>query len=108
MIRAAAKNHEWVTVVVDPDDYDLVLSAIANGGVDAAMRRKLAQIAFGRTAAYDAAVSDWLASHVDESEPPRRRSFARRLRQALRYGEKPHQQAAVFVTSGQRLGGATP
>ena len=64
MIRAAAKNHEWVTVVVDPDDYDLVLSEIANGGVDAVTRRKLAQIAFGRTAAYDAAVSDWLASHA--------------------------------------------
>src|SRR5207248_3130491 len=107
MIRAAAKNHEWVTVVVDPDDYDLVLSEIANGGVDAATRRKLAQIAFGRTAAYDAAVSDWLASHAGESEPPRRRSFAGRLRQSLRYGENPHQQAAFYVTSEQRFGVAT-
>src|SRR5271169_5972685 len=57
MIRGAAKNHEWVTVVVDPEDYPLVLSQIAEGGVDAATRRKLAQIAFARTAAYDSIIS---------------------------------------------------
>src|SRR5579863_6534873 len=84
MIRAAAKNHEWVTVVVDPEDYPRVLSQIADGGVDPATRRKLAQIAFARTAAYDSAVSQWLAEQLaqaGDTEPPRRRSFSGRLRQ---------------------------
>src|SRR5258708_21644218 len=75
MIRAAAKNHEWVTVIVDPEDYATVLSEIAAGAVSDQTRRKLAQIAFARTAAYDAAVSTWLADVAAKSgdaEPPRR------------------------------------
>lgn len=110
MIRAAAKNHDWVTVVVDPEDYALVLTQLAEGGVDAAVRRKLAQIAFARTAAYDAAVSEWLAGQLargGDAEPPRRRSFAGRLRQVLRYGENPHQQAAFYITGENRSGVAT-
>ena len=109
MIRAAAKNHDWVAVVVDPEDYEAVLSAIqANGGATTgALRRRLAQIAFARTAAYDAAVSNWLAKQVDEATPPRRRAFAGRLRQALRYGENPHQRAAFYTTDEQRFGVAT-
>ena len=110
MIRAAAKNHEWVSVIVDPEDYAVVLAQIAAGGVEAATRRKLAQIAFARTAAYDSAISEWLAKHLAEHgdpEPPRRRSFAGLLRQSLRYGENPHQQAAFYVTGERRYGVAS-
>ena len=110
MIRAAAKNHEWVTVIVDPEDYALVLGEIAAGGVSGETRRKLAQIAFARTAAYDSAVSNWLAEQRAKSgdaEPPRRRSFAGVLRQKLRYGENPHQEAAFYATGEKRFGVAT-
>ena len=110
MIRGAAKNHEWVTVVVDPEDYPPVLAEIAGGGVEQATRSRLAQIAFARTAAYDSAVSEWLAAQLaptQDGEPPRRRSFAGRLRQRLRYGENPHQQAAFYVTGERRFGVAT-
>ncbi len=110
MIRGASKNHEWVTVVVDPEDYPLVLAEIGRGGVDGATRSRLAQIAFARTAAYDSAVSEWLAAQqatAGYGEPPRRRSFAGRLRQKLRYGENPHQQAAFYVTGERRFGVAT-
>ncbi|MGH6875966.1 MAG: bifunctional phosphoribosylaminoimidazolecarboxamide formyltransferase/IMP cyclohydrolase, partial [Rhizomicrobium sp.] len=112
MIRAAAKNHDWVTVVVDPGDYEAVLSELQthNGATSSGLRRKLAQIAYARTAAYDAAVSNWLAEQAEKSgdaSPPRRRAFAGRLRQALRYGENPHQQAAFYVTDETRFGVAT-
>jgi phosphoribosylaminoimidazolecarboxamide formyltransferase/IMP cyclohydrolase len=110
MIRAAAKNHAWVTVVVDPEDYPLVLAEIAAGGTTDGTRLKLAEIAFARTAAYDTAVSNSLAeqrANKGETEPPRRRSFAGRLRQSLRYGENPHQQAAFYATGEKRFGVAT-
>jgi phosphoribosylaminoimidazolecarboxamide formyltransferase/IMP cyclohydrolase len=109
MIRAAAKNHDWVTVVVDPDDYASVRSEMAamKGKVRAGMRRKLAQTAFALTAAYDANVSNWLAGTLGEGEPPRRRSFAGALRAALRYGENPHQRAAFYVGGEKRFGVAT-
>jgi phosphoribosylaminoimidazolecarboxamide formyltransferase/IMP cyclohydrolase len=110
MIRAAAKNHEWVAVVVDPDDYAVVLDEVAKGGTTAATRRKLAQTAYARTAAYDAAVSNWFEGELAKSgdaEPPRRRAFAGQLRQKLRYGENPHQQAAFYVTGEKRIGVAT-
>jgi phosphoribosylaminoimidazolecarboxamide formyltransferase/IMP cyclohydrolase len=112
MIRAAAKNHEWVTVVVDPEDYEAVLADLrANSGASTpGLRRRLAQVAFARTAAYDAAVSNWLMVQEQSEEdvaPPRRRVFAGRLRQALRYGENPHQQAAFYATDDRRFGVAT-
>jgi phosphoribosylaminoimidazolecarboxamide formyltransferase/IMP cyclohydrolase len=110
MIRAAAKNHEWVTVIVDPEDYAIVVSEIAAGGVSDQTRRKLAQIAFARTAAYDAAVSAWLADVAAKSgdaEPRRRRSLAGILDQKLRYGENPHQEAAFYAASEKRFGVAT-
>jgi phosphoribosylaminoimidazolecarboxamide formyltransferase/IMP cyclohydrolase len=110
MIRAAAKNHEWVTVVVDPEDYALVVAELTAGGVGVETRRKLAEIAFARTAAYDSAVSNWFAGASPESkdfEPPRRRSFSGLLRQKLRYGENPHQQAAFYATGEKRFGAAT-
>ena len=110
MIRAAAKNHEWVTVIVDPENYERVLAEIATGGVSAETRRNLAAIAFARTAAYDSAVSNWFArgsAEVKDFEPPRRLSFSGILRQRLRYGENPHQQAAFYATGEKRFGVAT-
>ncbi len=112
MTRSAAKNHDWVTVVVDPEDYATVLSEMdANkGAVTGELRRKLAQIAFARTAAYDAAVSNWFAGELardGDKAPPRRRSFAGHLRQPLRYGENPHQEAAFYATGEKRFGVTT-
>ncbi|HEY1961825.1 MAG TPA: bifunctional phosphoribosylaminoimidazolecarboxamide formyltransferase/IMP cyclohydrolase [Rhizomicrobium sp.] len=112
MIRAAAKNHEYVTVVVDPEDYATVLAELDenNGATTLPLRRRLAQIAYGRTAAYDAEVSGWLARQLvdnDNTGFPRRISFAGQLKQPLRYGENPHQHAAFYVTSGTRYGVAT-
>ncbi|HEY0107373.1 MAG TPA: bifunctional phosphoribosylaminoimidazolecarboxamide formyltransferase/IMP cyclohydrolase [Rhizomicrobium sp.] len=112
MTRSAAKNHEWVTIVVDPQDYAAVLAEMDanNGAVGGARRRHLAQIAFARTAAYDAAVSNWFAGQLakdGEKEPPRRRAFAGALRQSLRYGENPHQDAAFYVTGDPRPGVAS-
>jgi len=106
MVRSAAKNHDWVVVVVDPEDYTAVLADLdANkGSTTLALRKKLAGIAYARTAAYDAAVSNWFAGQVAEEEPPRRRAFAGKLRQSLRYGENPHQDAAFYVTGERRFG----
>src|ERR1700749_5037360 len=88
MTRSAAKNHDWVTVVVDVEDYKVVLEEMsANGGATTyALRKKLAQRAFARTAAYDAAVSKWFAGELakdGDKEPPRRRAFGGLLRQGL-------------------------
>jgi phosphoribosylaminoimidazolecarboxamide formyltransferase / IMP cyclohydrolase len=106
MTRSAAKNHDWVTVVVDVEDYAAVLAEMdANAGsTTLALRRKLAQIAYARTAAYDAAVSNWFATQLESTEPPRRRAFAGTLRQSLRYGENPHQEAAFYATGEKRPG----
>jgi phosphoribosylaminoimidazolecarboxamide formyltransferase / IMP cyclohydrolase len=92
MIRAAAKNHAFVNVVVDVEDYAPLLAELeAHGGqTTLAFRRRLAQTAYARTAAYDAAVSTWMAGAIGETTP-RRRAFAGALRQTLRYGENPHQ-----------------
>jgi phosphoribosylaminoimidazolecarboxamide formyltransferase/IMP cyclohydrolase len=112
MTRSAAKNHDWVTVVVDPEDYAAVLAEMeANkGATSLALRRKLAQIAFARTAAYDTAVSGWLARQLvdhDGAGFPRRIGFSGHLRQPLRYGENPHQHAAFYTTGDRRNGVAT-
>ncbi len=109
MTRSAAKNHPFVTVVVDVEDYQGVLDEMDtnNGATTAKLRRSLAQRAFARTAAYDAAVSNWFAGELakdGENDPPRRRSFGGLLRQKLRYGENPHQQAAFYVDGSARPG----
>ena len=108
MIRAAAKNHMDVTVVVEPADYQKVLSEMAqhNGMVTLALRQNLAAKAYARTAAYDAAISNWFAEtlHVDA---PDYRAFGGKLAEALRYGENPHQSAAFYRSPGQRYGVAT-
>lgn len=105
MIRAAAKNHRFVTVVTDPRDYDSLLAQMKanDGATTLAHRQKLALTAYARTAAYDTAVSTWLAGELKEPAP-RYRSFAGRLAQTLRYGENPH-QAATFYTDGSRRPG---
>ncbi|MFN3280116.1 MAG: bifunctional phosphoribosylaminoimidazolecarboxamide formyltransferase/IMP cyclohydrolase [Tabrizicola sp.] len=108
MIRAAAKNHRFVTVVTDPADYGALLDQLeAHGGATTmAFRQKLALTAYSRTAAYDTAVSTWLADAIGEATP-RYRSFAGKLAQPLRYGENPHQAAAFYVDGSQRPGVAT-
>ncbi len=108
MIRAAAKNHGFVTVVVDTEDYAALLAELDSndGATGLAFRQKMAQIAFARTAAYDAAVSTWMAGALGEPAP-RRRVFAGTLAQGLRYGENPHQQAAFYLDGTARQGVAT-
>ncbi|RMF10691.1 MAG: bifunctional phosphoribosylaminoimidazolecarboxamide formyltransferase/IMP cyclohydrolase PurH, partial [Alphaproteobacteria bacterium] len=107
MIRAAAKNHAGVTVVVEPEDYDRVLDEITrNGGVSAQTRRQLAAKAFGRTAAYDAAISGWFADQLDE-DTPGWRAFGGRQVQTLRYGDTPHQWAALYRGERPRYGVAS-
>lgn len=105
MIRAAAKNHAAVTVVVDAADYARVLAEMqANGGATTfAFRRELAQRAYARTAAYDAAISNWLGAVVEHPEAkaegfPRTFSLQLVKKQELRYGENPHQGAAFYVS----------
>ncbi len=108
MIRAAAKNHRFVACVTDPEDYPALLAELArnDGGTGLAFRQKLALTAYGRTAAYDAAVSGWMAGALHEATP-RRRVFAGRLAQGLRYGENPHQGAAFYTDGSARPGVAT-
>ena len=108
MIRAAAKNHKFVNVVVDVQDYDALLAELdANdGGTTHAFRQRLAQTAYARTGAYDAAVSTWMASAIGEAAP-RRRVFAGTLAQCLRYGENPHQSAAFYTDGSDQPGVAT-
>jgi phosphoribosylaminoimidazolecarboxamide formyltransferase/IMP cyclohydrolase len=115
MIRAAAKNHGYVAVIVDVEDYAPILAELdANKGELAlATRKSLAAKAYARTAAYDAAIATWFENELakattpDERTPPRRVAFAGKLKQSLRYGENPHQSAAFYVTGERRFGVAT-
>jgi phosphoribosylaminoimidazolecarboxamide formyltransferase / IMP cyclohydrolase len=108
MIRAAAKNHDDVAVVVEPGDYWDVLEELAanNGATTLLLRRKLAAKAYARTAAYDAAISNWFAAQ-NGTDAPDFRAFGGRLIQSLRYGENPHQNAAFYATPEKRPGVAT-
>jgi phosphoribosylaminoimidazolecarboxamide formyltransferase / IMP cyclohydrolase len=108
MLRAAAKNHAAVTVVVDPDDYGLVLNEMAAhaGTISPVVRKRLAAKTFARTAAYDAAISGWFAEVLDEPAPAWR-TFGGKLAQALRYGENPHQRAAFYASADRGPGMAT-
>ncbi|MGC1496146.1 MAG: bifunctional phosphoribosylaminoimidazolecarboxamide formyltransferase/IMP cyclohydrolase [Sulfitobacter sp.] len=107
MIRSAAKNHGFVNVVVDTEDYTAVIAELeANAGQTTyALRQRLAQTAYARTAAYDTAVSTWMAEHV--ADTPRRRTFGGTLKQTMRYGENPHQNAAFYTDGSDRPGVAT-
>jgi phosphoribosylaminoimidazolecarboxamide formyltransferase/IMP cyclohydrolase len=106
MLRAAAKNHDGVAVVTDPQDYPALIAALDAGGTTAGLRRRLAADSYARTAAYDAAVSAWMADHAQDPAP-RRRAFAGTLAQTLRYGENPHQRAAFYRGGAPRPGVAT-
>ena len=108
MIRAAAKNHAHVAVVVDPADYVVMLQELGqhNGMTTLALRRKLAAKAYARTAVYDAAISGWFAQQLEEAAPPYR-AVGGSLIEPLRYGENPHQSAAFYRTAEVRPGVAT-
>jgi phosphoribosylaminoimidazolecarboxamide formyltransferase/IMP cyclohydrolase len=109
MVRAAAKNHPSVAVVVDPARYGEVLDTVASGGFSLAQRRRLAVAAFQHTADYDVAVASWLGAQYsdDPSVPWPAWVGATWTRSAvLRYGENPHQQAALYRGQGEGLAGA--
>jgi len=108
MIRAASKNHDHVAVVVDVEDYQLIKDEmLANGGATSkAVRVKLAATAYARTGAYDAAISGWMAAQIGDTFP-RRVAVGAELKQTLRYGENPHQQAALYVSGKPRPGVAS-
>jgi phosphoribosylaminoimidazolecarboxamide formyltransferase/IMP cyclohydrolase len=108
MIRAAAKNHADVAVVVDPSDYPVVLAELRQhgGATTLALRRKLAAKAYARTGVYDAAISNWFADQLSDPAPAFR-AIGGRLAEALRYGENPHQSAAFYRTGDLRPGVAT-
>ncbi len=107
MIRAAAKNHGFVNVVVDVEDYGAVLDEMGanGGGTSLAFRQTLAQRAYARTAAYDAAVSTWMAGAIGQAHP-RRRAVAGQLVETMRYGENPHQGAAFYADGSGGLADA--
>jgi phosphoribosylaminoimidazolecarboxamide formyltransferase / IMP cyclohydrolase len=108
MIRAAAKNHADVAVVVDPSDYAVVLVELREhgGATTLALRRKLAAKAYARTAVYDAAIANWFADQLSDPAPTFR-AIGGHLLEPLRYGENPHQSAAFYRTSELRPGVAT-
>ena len=108
LIRASAKNHDFVTVVVDPADYTSVLDELAahQGATTLALRRRLAAKAYARTAAYDSAIASWFAAQQGEAFPERLTIAAERV-QVLRYGENPHQKAAFYADGSKRPGVAT-
>lgn len=97
MVRAAAKNHASVAIVVDPVDYSSVVEAVQGGGFTLEDRTAFAAKAFAHTAAYDVAVASWFASH---SETPEFFGATGQLKSSLRYGENPHQEARVYATGG--------
>jgi phosphoribosylaminoimidazolecarboxamide formyltransferase/IMP cyclohydrolase len=108
MVRAAAKNHAYVAVTTDPEDYDAILNAldVNFGSLTYEFRKKLAAKAYARTAAYDAAISGWFAETL-AIEHPTWRAFGGKLESVMRYGENPHQDASLYLTGEARPGVAT-
>lgn len=104
MIRSASKNHGFVTVVVDVEDYGAVLEDLdSHGGTEAELRQRLAAKAFARTASYDAAIAGWFRDAGlagGEGSFPERLTLPAQLAQSLRYGENPHQNAAFYKSPG--------
>jgi phosphoribosylaminoimidazolecarboxamide formyltransferase/IMP cyclohydrolase len=107
MVRSAAKNHAHVTIVTDPADYAAVLAELdANGGsTSLELRKKLAAKAFALTAAYDSTISQWFAFADQGERWPETWTFASKLKMGLRYGENPHQQAALYIPVGPHTDG---
>ena len=108
MIRSAAKNHAYVTVVVEAEDYQAVMDEMASneGATTLNLRRALAAKAYARTGSYDAAIAGWFAGQQGEAFPGRA-VFAGQRREVLRYGENPHQEAAFYTTGDPRPGVAS-
>lgn len=98
MLRAAAKNHARVAVVVDSADYERILTALDSDEISAELRRELARKAFAHTAQYDAAISNWLTGHTESEEFPESVVLSATRQQVMRYGENPHQSAALYTT----------
>ncbi len=108
LIRGAAKNHDFVAVLTDPSDYEKFLAELAahDGATTLDLRRRLASAAYARTAAYDADIAAWMAAQRGETFPPILTIGAAR-KQLLRYGENPHQQAALYAADTTKRGVAT-
>ncbi len=108
MIRASAKNHAYVTVITDPSDYPALLEALQSddGQTSYALRQTFAAKAYARTAAYDAAISNWFADAL-KIETPHYRAIGGVLKEKMRYGENPHQSAGFYLTGEKRPGVAT-
>lgn len=99
MVRASAKNHGSVAIVTNPDAYHDILTAVANGGFTLAQRQQLAVEAFAHTASYDTAVATWMAENFDDAAHPAYAGHALELKETLRYGENPHQPAALYTNT---------
>ncbi len=97
MLRAAAKNHQAVLPVCDPEDYPRVLEAL-RAGPSSEFRRELARKAFAHTASYDAAIAEWLAGE----KFPEEKFLVLKREASLRYGENPHQEASLYRVLGER------
>jgi phosphoribosylaminoimidazolecarboxamide formyltransferase/IMP cyclohydrolase len=108
LIRAAAKNHDFITVLTDPADYGAVIAELdaKKGATSLELRKRLAAAAYARTGAYDAAIAQWFSGVLGETYP-KRMVFAGELMQTLRYGENPHQSAAFYRGGPTRPGIAT-
>ena len=104
MVRAAAKNHPSVAIITDPDQYDELTAALADGGFTLARRRVRAARAFAHTAAYDAAVASWMAERTTDEGLPSFTGIAATKIRDLRYGENSHQNAAVYAVDGASAG----
>jgi len=105
MVRSGAKNHHSVAVVTSPDAYPDVIAAVAAGGLTLAQRRRLAARAFADIAAYDVAVAQWFAQRLaPDDEWPAFSGQALALQTTLRYGENPHQRAALYTDPGAPAG----
>ncbi len=108
LIRAAAKNHAFVTVVVDPGDYARVMEEmkVGDGSTTGDFRKQLAATAYARTGSYDAAISGWFADQLGDTLP-QRIALGGTRKQTMRYGENPHQEAAFYGNGENRPGVAT-
>jgi phosphoribosylaminoimidazolecarboxamide formyltransferase / IMP cyclohydrolase len=102
MIRSAAKNHAGVAVVTDPDDYDMLVAALEGnaGSTDLDLRKRLAAKAFSQTALYDAMISQWFAFADQQQRFPDMMAMMANRGETLRYGENPHQHAALYIPAG--------
>jgi phosphoribosylaminoimidazolecarboxamide formyltransferase/IMP cyclohydrolase len=109
MVRAAAKNHDYVAVVTDPSDYARVLEDLKanDGSITAPLRRELAAKAFAMTSAYDTAIANWFASQLPAGAAPSSYTLTGHLKQTLRYGENPHQTASLYTDGTHRPGVAS-